>query len=630
MITTTAGRAWINQALPEQFRDPHIKLDSKSIAALFERIARESPEDYSDTASKMLAIGKTIGYRTGGYSFGLKALRRPVSALRLEGLLQPKIEAIMTRKDLTDKQRNEEINTLLTNSQANFEQQVFDEAKSENNPIALQVLSGSRGKPSTLKTLIAGDLAYADGQGRGIPVPVWRSYAQGLTPAQYFAGAFGARQGVIGTKLMTANAGFLGKQLIQAAHRLIVTAHDRDEKEGADSNPIRGIPMDTNDRHNVGALLARDTGGYTKNTVLTPKILKDLNDRGEDKILVRSPLASSAPDGGLYSRDLGIRERGGFSPAGDQIGIAAAQAVGEVVSQTSLGSKHGGGIAGARSGPTGFKHINLMVQAPKESPYWATHASVDGEVRHIEPAPAGGTIVHVGQNEHYVYPHAQLKVNVGDKVEGGDVLSDGIPNPNEFVKHMGIGEGRRRYMHALRDAVGHGSVDRRNLEVITRGLVNHVRVTDEHDDWLPDDVVPYSLIESRWKPREGAVDAKPQEAVGKYLEQPVMHHTIGTQIKKSMLPDLQRFGVESVKVHHQPPPFEPQYVRGMENLQADEDWLVKMMGSNQKKNTLKAVHTGAESDEAGTSFVPSLARGVDFGKIGPVKAYSLSEIKPIG
>ena len=122
---------------------------------------------------------------------------------------------------------------------------------------------------------------------------------------------------------------------------------------------------------------------------------------------------------------------------------------------------------------------------------------------------------------------------------------------------------------------------------------------------------------------------RPHEAVGQYLESPVLHYSIGTKVKPSVAKELQHFGVDSVTAHHQPPPFQPHFVRAMENLQNDPDAFVQHMGSNLQKSTLKAVHRGGTSDENSTSFVPSLMRGKDFGKTGPVKSYALGDVSKV-
>jgi hypothetical protein len=39
------------------------------------------------------------------------------------------------------------------------------------------------------------------------------------------------------------------------------------------------------------------------------------------------------------------------------------------------------------------------------------------------------------------------------------------------------------------------SPDDVNIELLARGTVNHVRLTDEYGDYAPDDIVPYSMLE---------------------------------------------------------------------------------------------------------------------------------------
>jgi hypothetical protein len=214
-----------------------------------------------------------------------------------------------------------------------------------------------------------------------------------------------------------------------------------------------------------------------------------------------------------------------------------------------------------------------------------------------------------------------LTVAPGDAVEAGDVLSEGIPSPAEIVKHKGIGEGRRYFVDAMRKALTDSGVrnNRRNLELISRGLINHVELDAEIGEHAPDDVVPFDTIERDYEPREGSHTLPVHQAIGQYLEKPYLHHTIGTKVKSSMLPDFKHFGVESVHVHKDPPLFHPLMVRGMYNLQHDPDAMTRNLGSGLQASFLDSVHRGGGSDEKGTSYVPGLARTVDFGRIGVIR-----------
>ena len=82
-----------------------------------------------------------------------------------------------------------------------------------------------------------------------------------------------------------------------------------------------------------------------------------------------------------------------------------------------------------------------------------------------------------------------------------------------------------------------------------------------------------------------------------------------------MLDNLKEFGVEDLNVHDDPPPFEPEMIRGMYSLQHDPDWMTRMYGSGLKKSLLEGARRGSVSESRGTSFVPSISRSVDFGKV---------------
>lgn len=623
MLKTTLGQLLVNEALPPELRNYDRVLDKQGVKALLQDVADKHPEQYRDIAKRLSDVGRDAAFTTGGYSFGLGSLRQSLAGRKMRIELDAKLRKIYAA-DKPDAWKEDQIVTTVGGYQKQLSKDVMEESLQAGNPLARQALSGSRGNHLNLNSLRGADLLYTDHRGRALPIPVLRNYAMGLKPYEYFAGAFGARKGVIDLKAATQDAGFFAKQLGQAAHRLLVSKYD-DDNPYDESNP-RGFPVSTDDTDTEGGLLAHPVGGYARNTVLTPKILKELRSDGFDEILVRSPTVGGPSDGGVYARDVGIRERGGIAPIGDFVGHASAQALAEPVTQAQISSKHSGGIAGASAGAiSGFKYINQLVQVPKVFQGGAAHSQLDGRVTVVRPAPQGGHFVSIGSQEHYVAPGAELKVKQGDEVEAGDVLSSGTPNPAEIVKHKGIGEGRRYFVEAFRKALTDSNTkgNRRNIELLARGLVNHVRLTDEVGDWGPDDVVPYQQLESHWQPRTGHVVVPPTQSRGYYLEKPVLHYTVGTRVQNSMLPTLQRHGVKNLYVHRDPPPFQPEMVRGMANAAHDQDWMTQMLGSYQKDSLLSAAHQGAVSDEAGSSFVPALARGENFGRTGLTKGWKL-------
>lgn len=608
MLKTTLGQLMINQALPEELRDYERVLDKGGVGKLLQRVAETQPDKYRVLSKRLADIGRDAAYTTGGHSVGLRALRQSIAGRRAKLELHSKLQRIYAA-DLSPEERRRRIIDTVAATQQKLADEVLDESRQEDNPLARQLVGAGRGNKFQLNSIRGADLLYTDHRGEIVPIPVLRGYGQGMRPHEYFAGAFGARKGLVDVKEATQDSGFFSKQLVQAAHRLRVSPGDDDLHD--DTRP-RGLVADTDDSDNAGALLAAPVGGYARNTVLTPQMLKELKAAGHDKILVRSVLTSNSEDGGIYARDAGVRERGGLPPVGDYVGVAGAQGLSEPITQAMLSSKHSGGVAGAGAGTIGgFTLLNQLVQVPKVFRGGAAHAQLDGRVTDVEEAPQGGWYVTVGDQKHYVNRETPVKVKKGDTVEAGDVLSEGIPNPAEIVTHKGVGDGREYFVRAFRQVLKNAgaNANRRNIELVARGLVNHVRLTDEVGDWAPDDVVLYSMLERQWQPRPGHVMAAPKAAVGKYLEQPVLHYTVGTRVRPSMLANLERFGGSQIAVHNDPPPFAPEMIRGMASISNDPDWQTRMLGSYQSKSLLEGARRGAVSDTEGSSFVPSLVTG---------------------
>lgn len=753
---TTLGQLLVNNALPPELRNYDRVLDKKGVDALLRQVAEKYPDKYRDVSHALSVVGRDAAQSSGGNSFGLQALKRTLKADEDRKVLKQDLFRILADPKIPDDKKDDALVARIGKLAKTQQEEIYQESLKEGNPLAYQVISGARGSKMNLASLRGSDLLYVDHRNRVIPFPILRSYSQGLAPAEYWAGSYGARAGMAQAKFAVRDAGFLSKVLTQTVHRLLVSDLD----EPGEPKTLRGLPVDIEDGDNEGALLAAPAGSYGRNTVLTPKILADLKKQGIKRLLVRSPTVGGPEDGGVYARDVGVREFGRLPVRGELPGIAAAHALAEPISQSQLclaegtlvrmadwsekpieqirpgewvfgsdtdgnlrpvrvvrtynnglkecvrtvfglaalvstpdhkilakvgsnepaispvglpasefaaartgspvtfvsrqsqeacgelptydievdhpdhlfvlanglivsnSAKHSGGVAGAGASQlaSGFPLINALIQSPKVFPSGAAHAEVDGTVSHVEAAPTGGQYLWIEGKRHHI-PHGfALKVKPGDQVEAGDVLSEGNPNPAKIVEHKGVGEGRRYFVKAFKDAItGTGAhAHRRNVELLARGLVNHVRLTEEMGDYVPDDVVQYSALEHAYKPREGFQTLEPKRATGKYLERPYLHYSIGTRVRPSVVKELEEFGVTNVDAHDDPPPFVPEMIRGMANLSHDPDWMTQMYGSGLKGSLLKSTHRGASSSTEGTSFVPGLARSADFGQTGKV------------
>jgi hypothetical protein len=410
----------------------------------------------------------------------------------------------------------------------------------------------------------------------------------------------------------TRDAGDLGKQFNQASMRMVVTEPD--------CETVNGIPVDIDDKDTIGSVLARQSGKYPAGTVVDKAVLSDLdNNEHLSKIVVRSPLTCSLPQG-VCQQCTGLREDGKLPQIGAHVGINASSALAERIAQGSLNTKHSGGMTKEDGGKVyaGFDVINQLFQVPKTFPDSAAIATLDGRVERIEPAAQGGQHIWIDGAEHYVLPGHEVSVKEGDRVEAGDQLSSGILNPRDVVQYKGIGEGRRylteRVAQAFKDS-GYAA-NRRNIEILVRGMMDHAVVNDPAGagDYLPGDVASYNALANAYRPRQDARQLDADNAVGQYLEQPVLHHTIGTRITRGIAKQLKDFGHNSVLAHKIGPSFEP-YMVGLRAVpQHEQDWMAQLGSSHLEKNLLKNVHRNADSHAHGLHPVPSMARGLDFGQ----------------
>lgn len=608
MISTTVGQLLANRALPSEYRDYTRVIDKKSIGDVLERIAKEKPAVYKQVVEGLYRDGALAAHADGG-SFNLDDLEPPPATRAKLEAFREQVRQIVNDRTLQPEQAEAKLREIVPEAAHQFENELFDEALQRGNRLARQVHSGSRGSKADLRALLIGNFAVSDNKNRVVPIPILRGFAQGLSPEEYWGTSYGARKGLAGTKLSVAKAGFISKQLQQAAHRLVVSEEDC----GTDG----GIVVQGDDKDNVGALLAKPVGDYAPGTPVDSNVLRAAHGK---EIVVRSAATCRARSG-ICAKCAGIRERGTLPEIGDNVGVVAAQAVGERISQVTLGSKHGGGRVqrGHRESKVqGLELFDQLVQVPDSFKEGAVLAELDGLVSAVEDAPQGGRIVTIMGKPHYVPQDLQLQVRAGDTVEAGDVLSEGIPNPGEIVRHKGVGEGRRQFINIYQKALRDNGLNanRRNVEVLARGLINHVRVTemDGAPNALPDDVMEYGGIEREYMPRYGFKVVRPTMARNMYLEKPALHYTIGTRVTPRVIETLNKHGVSDVVAHADPPGFQPEMVRSMENLMRAPDWQVRLGGSFLSKGLLEAAHRGRTSSIHGDSYIPAIARGLDFGK----------------
>lgn len=619
-MQTTVGQLLVNEALPKQYRDYSRHMGASEAKAVLTRMAVENPELYKETSSKLVRLGAQSSFDEG-ITLSISDTLSPVKDKKevLAHLNKQKARIMMSRAPMEEKERaiealNDQIRVYLTD-------ETYNAGLKSQNPFALQVASKARGSPAQLVSLQTSPGTYTDTHGKQIPIFIEHSFAEGLSPHEYWAGTYGARKSVISTKFATRDAGALGKQYNRAVMRLVIADND--------CGTAAGIPVNPDDVDNIGSVLSSDAPPYKAGTVITKEVLQDLKNK-YDEILVRSPLTCGCKEG-LCAKCAGIRETGKFPEIGSHVGLQASSALAERIAQGSLNVKHSSGVSQGKGkaddGDTyaGFDVIDQLFQIPKEFPHRAAISTVTGNVESIEKAPQGGWNIVVNGKTHYAISETKPRCKVGDYVEAGDQLSTGLMNPADVVRYKGIGEGRRYLMNRATKAYKDSgyAVNRRNMEVLVRGFLDNVRVGGNEGigDFLPDDVVSYSALASTYKPRPDSAMRSVKESIGSYLEEPVMHYTIGTKITRNVANQLQRHGHSNIYVNQNPPGFEPEATPLKLISRNEKDWVDRLGGTYLKSNILDAAHRGATSEIHSLQPEHAMARGVELGNPPPASQF---------
>ena len=280
-------------------------------------------------------------------------------------------------------------------------------------------------------------------------------------------------------------------------------------------------------------------------------------------------------------------------------------------------SKHGSGIGGKKvidpegeDQPQGFDSIQRMLLAPSNFPGGAVLSKVDGRVTEIRKAPQGGHFITVGNTSVYSPSARTVTAKVGDQVQAGDMLTNGVPNPMQIVKYKGIGQGRQYFTKKLFDLLpkaGAGTA-RRNIQQFSRAMINKVRITDDngYGGYYPGQIADYDQLADKWVPRDDSKQLSLKDSKGKYLQQPVLYFSIGTRITPHVINKLQKSGYDKVVTNDNPPPWQPQFVTSRNFMLTDKNWMPRLNGQRLSSALFDAARTGITDPYDSPSFVDKM------------------------
>jgi len=598
-MARTFGEHLVDDALPTQYKGRGVFTKGKLHETLVE-MAKAHPELYAEAVTKLKRVGDEVA-TLEGISVGLEDIAPDE---RRNALLTPfvtafhKAPAAGREKILLDAQ-----NSMLAYT------------KTHPSTMGEMIRSGGRGNAPQLMKMVASPVLARDEKDKIVPWIIPRSYSEGLKPSDAWVAGNEARINAIKSNISVVEPGDLAKILVNNMSDKIVTA--------VDCGTHNGIAMNSTDPHIIDRYLAHAAGGFTPGTLVTPEVARRLSKA--DSVIVRSPMTCEAAHG-ICQKCQGLDATGHPHVIGINVGMRAAQAMAEPLTQFSLNAKHGGRIDTGKDHekrPEGIKGVRQLLEIPQSFLYKATLAEHDGEVSKIEKAPQGGHYVWLGDSRHYVSPDLNVTAHLGQKVTAGDVLSNGVPKPDEIVKYKGLGTGRKYLVDTMYNVYkdAGADMDKRHLEILARSVLNHVYITDPGEGthgFMKGDIVNFNRLTAALG--KDAHSTLLNAAVGETLAKNVLHYTPGTRITQAIRDDLTRRGISSVDVAELPPQIEPIMRAASRTPLLNSDWMQRLAHRYLKESLMSGAHRGDVSDIHGTSPVPGYAHGLEFGQ-GPSGTY---------
>lgn len=372
------------------------------------------------------------------------------------------------------------------------------------NPIFMMSDSGARGNASNFTQLAGMRGLMAAPSGKIIELPITSSFREGLTVLEYFISTHGARKGLADTALKTADSGYLTRRLVDVAQDVIVREEDCGTDRGLLVSDIKeGTEM-------IEPFIERIEGRYSKETIrhpetdeviirpdelITPDIAKQITDAGIEQMYIRSAFTCNTRHGvceKCYGKNLATGEK---VEVGEAVGTIAAQSIGEPGTQLTMRTFHTGGVAGSDI-TQGLPRIQEIFEArnPKGQ---AVITEIEGVVDDNKLAKdRQQEIIVKGANETRSYlasGTSRLKVEIGQSVERGEVLTEGSIEPKNYLSVAGLNATESYLLKEVQKVYRMQGVeiDDKHVEVMVRQMLRKVRIIEAGDTKL----LPGSLVD---------------------------------------------------------------------------------------------------------------------------------------
>ncbi len=522
---TTAGRVFLNTALPDDFPYINDLMKKRDIGKVVDVLASSYPKaEVAASLDKIKSLAFHFAARAG-LTVSIDDVQTPKekqSILDRHEIEAAKIYGQFRKGIITDGERRQKEVEVWTEATEEIKNAMVKNLQSKQfNPIDMMVGSGARGNMMQVRQIAGMRGLVANPRGDMIPRPIKSNFREGLTMLEYFISTPGARKGLVDTALRTADSGYLTRRLVDVAQEVII--NDRDPF--AEGKAVRGLFLedvkpdgyynkDTGKASSPADPDARMVRTYLETRLYSRVLADDVNmsdgsvmergtmvgedemaalrdDPGFDRVRVLSPLTDDSPvgiTGASYGMSLAT---GGDIEVGEAVGVIAAQSIGEPGTQLTMRTFHTGGVAGGADIAGGLPRVVELFEArsPKGK---ATMARISGVVRISEDEGKGKVITVIGEDgteDDYTVPlAARLEVVDGQNINAGDAIVDGPRDPKELLEIRGIRETQQYLVEQVQTVYRDQgvSIHDKHIELIVRQMTRRVAIAEPGDsDFLP-------------------------------------------------------------------------------------------------------------------------------------------------
>ena len=441
-----------------------------------------------------------------------------------------KYNSMYRRGILNESERKKNVIQVWTDAKDSIEKQIkqvmADHAST--NHIFMMADSGARGSSSNFTQLAGMRGLMAKPNGEPMEIPIKSCFREGMSMSEFFISTHGARKGSTDTALKTAESGYLTRRLVDVSHDITVTCDDC----GTDKGMVMTDLINTRDDTTIVKLKDRIIGRFAskpiyskaknpetgkkdlivdRNQIITEPIADDIIARGDLAVKkyvqkdgevrnlkcveVRTLLTCDARVGvcvKCYGSDLSTTET---VEKGEVVGVVAAQSIGEPGTQLTMRTFHSGGVAGDDI-TQGLPRIQELFEA-REPKGKGIISEIKGKVKEIIPEQNNRFTVIIespldptgGNDKKYLTDSGKKPiVKVGDEVEAGDLIVDGLIHPKELLRVASVDKVEEYILKEVQKVYRAQGVDisDKHVEIIIKQMLQKVVVVDEGGtDLLP-------------------------------------------------------------------------------------------------------------------------------------------------